>query len=96
MNLLENYLLSLQVNTYNTSISQVIEIQTRIWQSIHSGSSYAQAMLEVLEVVNHSPQQQHQALLKQVLQLLGYSAQSQVDNHLLIAHKRFSHVLSLS
>ena len=96
MNLLENYLLSLQVNTYNTSISQVIEIQTRIWQSIHSGSSYAKAMLEVLEVVNHSPQQQHQALLKQVLQLLGYSAQSQVDNHLLIAHKRFSHVLSLS
>ncbi|WP_462178194.1 hypothetical protein [Pseudoalteromonas gelatinilytica] len=96
MNLLENYLLSLQVNTYNTSISQVIEIQTRIWQSIHSGSSYAQAMLEVLEVVNHSPQQQHQALLKQVLQLLGYSAQSQVDNHLLIAHKRFSHVLNLS
>ncbi len=96
MNLLENYLLSLQVNTYNTSISQVIEIQTRIWQSIHSGSSYAQAMLEVLEVENHSPQQQHQALLKQVLQLLGYSAQSQVDNHLLIAHKRFSHVLNLS
>ncbi|RJF34037.1 MULTISPECIES: hypothetical protein [Pseudoalteromonas] len=96
MNLLENYLLSLQVNTYNTSISQVIEIQTRIWQSIHSGSSYAQAMLEVLEVVNHSPQQQHQALLKQVLQLLGYSAQSQVDNNLLIAHKRFSHVLNLS
>jgi len=96
MNLLENYLLSLQVNTYNTSISQVIEIQTRIWQSIHSGSSYAHAMLEVLEVVNHSPQQQHQALLKQVLQLLGYSAQSQLDNHLLIAHKRFSHVLSLS
>ncbi|MBN4057431.1 MULTISPECIES: hypothetical protein [unclassified Pseudoalteromonas] len=96
MNLLENYLLSLQVNTYNTSISQVIEIQTRIWQSIHSGSSYAQAMLEVLEVENHSPQQQHQALLKQVLQLLGYSAQSQVDNNLLIAHKRFSHVLNLS
>ncbi|MEI8643758.1 hypothetical protein P4S60_15980 [Pseudoalteromonas sp. Hal040] len=96
MNLLENYLLSLQVSTYNTSISQVIEIQTRIWQSIHSGSSYAQAMLEVLEVVNHSPQQQHQALLKQVLQLLGYSAQSQVDNNLLIAHKRFSHVLNLS
>ncbi|GGE97615.1 hypothetical protein [Pseudoalteromonas gelatinilytica] len=96
MNLLENYLLSLQVNTYNTSISQVIEIQTRIWQSIHSGSSYAQAVLEVLDVVNHSPQQQHQALLKQVLQLLGYSAQSQVDNNLLIAHKRFSHVLNLS
>jgi hypothetical protein len=96
MNLLENYLLSLQVNTYNTSISQVIEIQTRIWQSIHSGSSYAQAMLEVLEVENHSPQQQHQALLKQVLQLLSYSAQSQVDNNLLIAHKRFSHVLNLS
>lgn len=96
MNLLENYLLSLQVNTYNTSISQVIEIQTRIWQSIHSGSSYAQAMLEVLDVVNHSPQQQQQALLKQVLQLLGYSAQSQVDNNLLIAHKRFSHVLNLS
>jgi hypothetical protein len=52
-------------------------------------------MLEVLEVVNHSKQQQHQALLKQVLQLLGYSAQSQVGNNLLVAHKRFSHSLEL-
>lgn len=95
MNPLENYLLSLQINTYKTSIYQVIEIQTRIWQSLQSGSSYALAMLEVLEVVNHSKQQQHQALLKQVLHLLGYSAQSQVGNNLLVAHKRFSHSLEL-
>jgi len=36
MNSLENYLLSLQINCYHTSVIQVSQVQMRIWQSLQN------------------------------------------------------------
>lgn len=96
MNSLENYLLSLQLNNYNTSISQIVEIQIRTWQSLQSRSLYARELLETLKVTHYSLQQQHHELLKHVLPLLGYRTKQQHDNTLLIEHKRLTHWLNLS
>ena len=50
MNSLENYLLSLQINCYQTSVIQISQVQTRIWQSLQNSSSYAHNVIEEFEL----------------------------------------------
>jgi len=98
MNALENYLLSLQINCYNTSVTQIIDVQNRIFRSLLSGSQYAEALLVALDISHYSTPQQHQALLKQVLHQLGYRIRVERQRHdvLFIEHTRLAYTLHLA
>ncbi|WP_417699536.1 hypothetical protein [Pseudoalteromonas lipolytica] len=92
-----NYLLSLQINCYNTSVTQIIDVQNRIFRSLLSGSHYAEALLVALDISHYSTPQQHQALLKQVLHHLAtVSVLSGNDMMYCLLNTRLAYTLHLA
>ncbi len=95
MNSLENYLLSLQINCYHTSVIQISQVQARIWQSLQNSSSYANSVIEEFELNGQPSHYQHAALFTLVLQQLGYKIQPTAENTLSVRHNHLLHDIRL-
>ncbi|WP_335992578.1 hypothetical protein [Pseudoalteromonas sp. CH_XMU1449-3] len=95
MNSLENYLLSLQINCYHTSVMQVSQVQMRIWQSLQNSSSYANSVIEEFELSGQPLSYQHAALFTLVLQQLGYKIKPTEENTLSVRHNHLLHDIRL-
>ena len=95
MSSLENYLLSLQINCYHTSVIQVYQVQKHIWQSLQNNSSYAQNVIEEFQLNGQPMGYQQKALFTLVLQHLGYKIQPTPENTLSVRHNHLLHDIRL-